>query len=136
MISWFKKHAPIRRKFSILAGSLFVVGSINLFAALLVLSGTVDAIAAVAAAGATTILSVGMILVAKELITVPYVETVLRIEQLAVGDLDTWISYTDHSDCVGRMTRAMAVFGRNARIARKPAPAPLATTDEDDWSEF
>ncbi len=37
------------------------------------------------------------------------------MEALAAGDLDGHIAYTSHQDCVGRMTKAMAVFRENAR---------------------
>jgi len=48
------------------------------------------------------------------LICDPYVATVVRMEALARGDLDSPIRYTEHSDCVGRMTKAMDVFRANA----------------------
>ena len=35
------------------------------------------------------------------------------------GDLDSLIDYTHHSDCVGRMTKAMDVFRANALAVRK-----------------
>ncbi|MDF8335138.1 methyl-accepting chemotaxis protein [Novosphingobium cyanobacteriorum] len=45
----------------------------------------------------------------------PYVETVVRMEALADGDLDSPVRFTDYKDCVGRMTKAMAVFAENAK---------------------
>ncbi|HEX7852153.1 MAG TPA: methyl-accepting chemotaxis protein, partial [Sphingobium sp.] len=53
--------------------------------------------------------------IAGRLICTPYVNTVVRMEGLASGDLDNPILHSDHRDCVGRMTTAMAVFRDNAR---------------------
>ncbi|EGD59178.1 methyl-accepting chemotaxis sensory transducer [Novosphingobium nitrogenifigens DSM 19370] len=54
-----------------------------------------------------------------KLICDPYVTTVERMETLAAGDLDSTIRYTQHTDCVGRMTRAMDVFRANAVEIRR-----------------
>jgi methyl-accepting chemotaxis protein len=47
----------------------------------------------------------------------PYVATVLRMEGLAAGDLESEIQFTDYRDCVGRMTKAMQTF-RNTAVAK------------------
>ncbi|MFX8868121.1 hypothetical protein ABTM84_19295, partial [Acinetobacter baumannii] len=47
-------------------------------------------------------------------ICTPMVSTVERLEALAQGDIDSPVAYTDHTDCTGRMTRAMAVFSAGA----------------------
>ncbi|HEX7872985.1 MAG TPA: methyl-accepting chemotaxis protein [Sphingobium sp.] len=54
-------------------------------------------------------------LIAGKLICGPYVNTVVRMEGIAAGDLSSPILHVDHSDCVGRMTAAMGVFRDNAR---------------------
>ncbi|MFX6728732.1 hypothetical protein ABTH13_20500, partial [Acinetobacter baumannii] len=46
--------------------------------------------------------------VSAERICAPYVNTVMRMEALAAGDTQSAIQYTDHLDCVGRITKAMA----------------------------
>ncbi|WP_447412267.1 hypothetical protein, partial [Clostridium perfringens] len=71
---------------------------------------------AVVAIVATTIL-------AGRLICTPYVDTVVRMEAMAAGDLDAPIAYTDNGDCVGRMTKAMAVFRDNAERVRAASAA-------------
>src|SRR5207237_2687372 len=48
----------------------------------------------------------------------PYVSTVVRMEGLAAGDLDTPIQFTDYQDCVGRLAKAMLTF-RDAAVAQR-----------------
>lgn len=110
MITWFANHAPIRRKFDIL--TLATGGIAASIAVIAVTSGARGWQAGVAIAGA--VVTVGLMMVAKRLICDPYVNTVVRMEGLADGDLDGPINYTTHTDCVGRITRAMAVFRDNA----------------------
>ncbi|MFC3594368.1 methyl-accepting chemotaxis protein [Novosphingobium piscinae] len=52
------------------------------------------------------------------LVCKPYVDTVVRMEALAAGDIDSPVHYTEHQDCVGRMTKAMAVFAGHSRTIR------------------
>lgn len=52
--------------------------------------------------------------------------TVVRMEGLAAGDLNSAIAFTDHRDCVGRMNKAMLVFKDNA-AERVRADAVLRT---------
>lgn len=56
------------------------------------------------------LLLTGTTMLASKLICGPYVGTVVRMEALAAGDLESTISYATHRDCVGRMTKAMAIF--------------------------
>lgn len=65
-------------------------------------------------AGIAMIASIATVFVSGRLICEPYVNTVLRMEALADGDTESMIHYTDYSDCVGRMTKAMAVFRDNS----------------------
>ncbi len=113
MFDWFHKHAPIRRKFDILrmiyvasaavpAGTTWL--ALNAAASPALLLGL-----AIAAVGFTALVGT----VAKTLICDPYVNTVVRMEGIAAGDLTTPIAHGDHRDCVGRMIRSMDVFRRN-----------------------
>ncbi|WP_395331516.1 methyl-accepting chemotaxis protein [Novosphingobium sp. BL-8H] len=56
----------------------------------------------------------------REAIAGPYVATVVRMEGLAAGDLESPIEFTHFRDCVGRMTQAMFQFRATAQaeIAR------------------
>ena len=120
MISWFRNNAPIRVKFRVvvafqIAGAALSLGLIYLAAVLpatelssIMLSGT-----------ALASLPVLLTWYSGKLISDPYVTTVVRMEGLAAGDLDSAILYSDHRDCVGRMTRAMQVFRDNAETIRR-----------------
>lgn len=59
----------------------------------------------------------------REAICDPYVSTVVRMERLAAGDLDTPIEFTHYTDCVGRMTKAMFTFRETAENNLKQAEA-------------
>ncbi|RZM32233.1 MAG: methyl-accepting chemotaxis protein, partial [Sphingomonas sp.] len=76
-------------------------------------------IVAVAALGIVAIVGWG----AKRLICDPYVDTVVRMEGLAAGDLATPIRHTASTDCVGRMTKAMDVFRRNGEVVKEAGAA-------------
>lgn len=118
MIRWFYASAPIRSKMNIwnalnaiAAGALAASGMVtasyageSLWVELLPL-GPFSALVLIG-------------FVAKRLICDPYVNTVVRMEALAAGDLDSPIRYTDHTDCVGRLTKAMDVFRANASELR------------------
>ena len=119
MVIWFEKNAPIRRKFDALLAIFGMLGALNLIACGLVWQDSADAVFAFVIALATMIMSLATMLAAKALICNPYVETVVRMEALANGDLESPVRRTDHQDCVGRMTRAMATFCENAIAVRK-----------------
>ena len=102
---WFETNAPIRQKTLIAFGTL--IGAIILLGMIAAIRG--DWIMA----GATALVAVVCALLARafrEAICTPYVSTVVRMEQLAAGDLATPFTYTEYQDCVGRMTRAMFTF--------------------------
>lgn len=119
MLKWFKEIAPIRLKFRIL---LAVYGA---------LSGSLVAMVCYAAAHSSGVMTAPLIvgalalfaliivvtLTAAHLICTPYVNTVLRMEALAAGDLDSPVAYTQHRDCVGRMTTAMESFRESSLAA-------------------
>ncbi len=115
MIRWFYKDAPIRRKFNVIAVLLVAVTALPLLALSVGWTGNqTHSPTEYAISFAEMVATVGILLLAAKLISDPYVATVARMEALAAGDLESPIDFTDHSDCTGRMTRAMTVFRDNA----------------------
>ncbi|MHA6718248.1 methyl-accepting chemotaxis protein [Sphingomonas sp. RS6] len=74
--------------------------------------------AAIVGAGAAMMLGMRF----RRAICDPYVTTVVRMEALAAGDLDSEIRFTDYQDCVGRMTKAMFAF-RDAAVLQNQMAA-------------
>ena len=114
MLDWFEKRALIRQKFSALLYVHTGLGVLGLLATALGVAGIGPwllpvALAAIALAG-----HIATVVIAKDRICRPYVNTVLRMEALAAGDTQSPVDYTEYSDCVGRMTKAMATFRDNA----------------------
>jgi hypothetical protein len=72
-----------------------------------------------AAALALAVTAVAILAYARGAICTPYVQTVQRMEALAAGDVDAPVRFTEYRDCVGRMTKAMAIFRNNALELRK-----------------
>ncbi|WP_404338465.1 methyl-accepting chemotaxis protein [Sphingomonas sp. MMS12-HWE2-04] len=107
-MSWFRCHAPIRLKLLIAFGAMFGLVAIQPLAALL-FGGSIWL--GLAAAVVAAVLGVAF----RRAIAEPYVNTVLRMEALASGDLESSIQFTDYSDCVGRMTKAMFAFRDSAQ---------------------
>ncbi|HEX7874189.1 MAG TPA: methyl-accepting chemotaxis protein [Sphingobium sp.] len=113
MLGWFEKTAPIRTKFRVL---LYAYG-------LLAITSTGAAIAggasttAIGVSAACVALTLVVALVSARLVCTPYVNTVVRMEALAAGDLHSPVGHTDHRDCVGRLTTAMDMFRRTAQQA-------------------
>ncbi|MBB4099442.1 methyl-accepting chemotaxis protein [Sphingomonas kyeonggiensis] len=102
---WFREKAPIRQKTLVAFGSLVALIAFLGLAALargdFVMAGLGVGAALVAATMSASY---------RKAICDPYVNTVVRMEGLAAGDLTSPIAYTNHEDCVGRMTRAMFTF--------------------------
>ncbi|MEP9400772.1 methyl-accepting chemotaxis protein [Sphingomonas sp. VNH70] len=119
MLRWFQASAPIRRKFDVL-GVIFVALAAIPVVTTLTAGGTMPAKAL--AIGALVAIAL-VCAVAKQLITGPYVDTVVRMEGLAAGDLTSPVQYTDFTDCVGRMTQAMDVFRANGEAVRRAGQA-------------
>ncbi|MEH3047784.1 MAG: methyl-accepting chemotaxis protein [Sphingomonas adhaesiva] len=86
----------------------------SLAATALAATGTLTGTIPLAIAGAAFALTLLVALATKKIVCDPYVTTVVRMEGLAAGDLTSPIAFTDHRDCVGRMTKAMSVFRENA----------------------
>lgn len=114
MLHWFEAEAPIRRKFDVLIGILLSAAIANITVAYLSQIGTLRPVAATLAAAISGAFLLAMLLIAKDRICRPYVNTVVRMEALADGDTTSPFAYTDYKDCVGRMTKAMSVFRDNA----------------------
>lgn len=115
MFNWFKKDAPIRRKFTVLLTVHSLWGAAAIAA--IVISAQISFLAGLALGVATLIAQMLTVIISGKLICDPYVGTVVRMEALAAGDLESPVAYSDHNDCVGRMTRAMNVFKENAKRA-------------------
>lgn len=112
MFDWFEKYAPIRAKFRAL---FYLHGLLGLLAtAGAVLAARGFATPGIALAVFALVATLATVKISGKLICDPYVETVVRMEGLAAGDLASPIRFTEHRDCVGRMTKAMAVFRDNA----------------------
>jgi methyl-accepting chemotaxis protein len=119
-MQWFETVAPIRLKmlvaFSTLVGMMSVIALVSLFGPNAVTLGLIAAIVAFAA-----LLSMRF----RRAVCDPYVNTVVRMEGLAAGDLESPIAYGDYKDCVGRMTKAMATF-RDTAIQQQRSAAEQA----------
>ncbi len=110
---WFRTVAPIRLKL------LVAFGSLTALTAMVGIVGVImgDVITMVAGAVATIIAAL-LGVVYRTNIADPYVTTVVRMEGLAAGDLDSPIEFVNYQDCVGRITRAMFTF-RDAAVEQK-----------------
>lgn len=114
MLDWFVKNAPIRQKFDtlniILTGVAIINSSALLFAHYEHASMTLTAIISV-----FCVLFIALtVRMSKKYICDSYVNTVVRMEALAQGDVTSPINYMDYTDCVGRMAKAMTTFRDNA----------------------
>jgi signal transduction histidine kinase/CheY-like chemotaxis protein/HPt (histidine-containing phosphotransfer) domain-containing protein len=131
-IRWLRETAPVKLKLGIAFGliCLLTAGSLTLgwwaFGRVPPLSGAAAAelqhVRTVLVAGRITVI-VGTLLVGYVfggLIAVPYVTIVRRMEKLAAGDLSSPIPFTKHSDCVGRIAKAMFTF-RDTAISQQKA---------------
>jgi len=127
MLDWFEKTAPIRTKFSALLAVLAGVSMLSFAGAIAEWLGFAYAGLGMALAGLA--LTVLVIQVAKSRICNPYVNTVLRMEALAAGDVASPIAYTGYADCVGRMTKAMSVFRDNLVREAGQAQQQLVVTE-------
>lgn len=119
---WFEEKLPIRQKTMVLLGTIIPL------AVLVTLCPVVGMVVGFPGIG----IGVGLLVAAallvvarqmREAICGPYVATVIRMEGLAAGDLDTPIAYTDYLDCVGRMTKAMFTFRDIALVNQRQAAA-------------
>lgn len=114
MLTWFTQVAPIRQKFQVLAALQTCLAVITAIALILVVEDVVTGHGVTALVFAGSLASVALIVFAGKAISDPYVATVVRMEALAGGDLDSPVAHTEFRDCVGRLTRAMATFKQQA----------------------
>ena len=119
MIRWFAKDAPIKVKFSVLGGLYVGLAGLSALGSILMatLPGTISSGVAALIACVALVATAVIALVSGRLICNPYVNTVVRMEAMAAGDLNSTVHYIDHRDCVGRLARAMEVFKQNAEAA-------------------
>ena len=110
MIKWFEEVAPIRTKFRVLTIAVSAPAAAGLFATW---ASGASPLSLAAAAGAW-LAAPAIVALAGRHICTPYVNTVVRMEALAAGDVASPIPYGTYTDCVGRMTKAMSVFRDNA----------------------
>jgi methyl-accepting chemotaxis protein len=120
MPMWFQAHAPIRRKLLIAFGTQAFLIALCGMGSFLAAIGRVPPMSVVIAAGIILLISVCLGVAMRHAIAYPYVTTVVRMEALAAGDVESPILFTTYRDCVGRMTKAMFTFRANA-IAREQA---------------
>ncbi|MEW9854906.1 methyl-accepting chemotaxis protein [Novosphingobium sp. M1R2S20] len=108
-MNWFQEVAPIRQKTLVAFGFLTMLTGVT----------------AISSVFGNTLVTLGVGLIATALsallgsqfrraICDPYVTTVVRMEGLAAGDLQSPIQFTHYKDCVGRMTAAMFTFRETA----------------------
>ena len=119
---WFEEKLPIRQKTLVLLVTIIPL-------AILATLGPVIGFALGfpwIGVGAGLLVASGLMFVGRQMreaICGPYVATVVRMEGLAAGDLDTPIAYTNYLDCVGRMTKAMFTFRDTALVNQRQASA-------------
>src|ERR1700693_3346611 len=102
MLRWFRETAPIRRKLSIAFSLQTFLVAFCLGAGLLGASGQVTISMAATLRRGAPLLSAVRGVVMRKAMADSYVSTVVRMEALAAGDLDTPIQFTAYTDCVGR----------------------------------
>lgn len=112
-MNWFISTAPIRKKMLITTATMTAFTAAVAIAALIAGAYLVGAFGALATVG-SAICGAWF----RKAVCDPYVSTVVRMEQLAAGDLTSNIEFTDYTDCVGRMTKAMFTF-RDTALAQQ-----------------
>jgi len=115
MLDWFARQAPIRTKFRALLVVTTTLGLTATAATVLGTDGTLAPVTAIALSAGAMVLAVLILALAGGAIAAPYVATVERMEALAENDLSSAIHYTNHGDCVGRISRAMEIFRAKAQ---------------------
>ena len=118
MFDWFGQHAPIREKFFALRLIMGIWAAFALAATVWASHGG-GAIVPEVLAGLALVGALITMTGAARMICDPYVSTVMRMEGLAAGDLDSPTAFGEHTDCVGRMVRAMDVFRANSLAVAK-----------------
>ncbi len=114
MIHQFYAHMPIRKKFDWIISLVLGLMAIPIAAGLTGWLGAAPGSGQTGLSLAAMVCIALLLLKAKQLICDPYVSTVVRMEALAAGDIESPLAFTEHQDCVGRMNRSMLVFRDNA----------------------
>lgn len=114
MMKWFREQAPIRQKMMIVG-----VTMVGLTAVPTIAAAVAGYWIGAAIGGASMLAALVFAHLFREAVCVPYVTTVVRMEALAAGDLDSPIQFTDYRDCVGRLTKAMFIFRDMSRNQQK-----------------
>ena len=109
---WFREDAPIRLKLLVAFGVM-----IGLMLAMALAPAVLGGKLLFVGQAALLLAALVAAHLFREAVCVPYVTTVVRMEALAAGDLDSEVQFTTYKDCVGRLTRAMFVFRDNAARA-------------------
>lgn len=116
MLEWFQKVAPIRTKFRVLLANQTALTLVTSTTMILTVEGVWNSHLATFLVVASSLVTILSLAIAAKVISGPYVTTVERMEALAEGDLSSPVCHTEYQDCVGRLTRALAVF-RNQALA-------------------
>jgi methyl-accepting chemotaxis protein len=134
MLAWFRENAPIRQKLLIAFGLESGLVATGVLCEWLATTKTITPATTLDVGAAAIIASVVLGFILRNAIADPYVSTVVRMEALAAGDLDAPIHFTTYTDCVGRMTQAMATFRRTAidKIAATEQAAVAAKLAEEE----
>lgn len=119
-MQWFEATAPIRLKMQVAFGCMVSLMVLNAIVSAFGPSWITLAIQ-VGVIGAAIMLAMRF----RRAVCDPYVNTVVRMEGLAAGDLSSPIAYNDYKDCVGRMTNAMQTF-RNTAVEQQKHAAEQA----------
>ncbi len=123
IIAWFRDRAPIRTKFMALGIAYTSLGGAALAATGGLATGYLSGAIAFGIVVCVVALIALVAAVSRVLVCDPYVNTVVRMEELARGDYTSTIRYTHMKDCVGRMTKAMEVFRDNGQAIAASAAA-------------
>ena len=115
MLHWFEVKAPIREKLKVAFGAMLGIMAVLAILNMLLPNWVMLGLNAAVIAGAFLVTRMF-----RRMIADPYVATVVRMEGLAAGDLQSPIAHTDYEDCVGRISRGMLVF-RDAAVAQREA---------------
>jgi methyl-accepting chemotaxis protein len=112
-------------------GTLVAVG---LCSSLAIGQHLITPITGVEIGAAAILISVTLSLICRKAVCDPYVTTVVRMEALAAGNLDSPIQFTSYLDCVGRMTKAMQTFRKTAidKIEADQAAVAFAKHAEEE----
>ena len=120
MVNWFINVASIRAKFKAITIVQAIISAIAFGATCLALFlASPSPVFILVLAGAALALAILNLHLACGAIAAPYVRTVARMEALATGDIDSPIEFTDQTDCVGRMAKAMETFRDSARLIER-----------------